>query len=64
MHGHWFHDHDPNTDNKRQLSNLRKGTEVMKEGIWPGFFPAAYQNGDQFYDIGPLCPNRMTQNSW
>ena len=26
-----------------------------KEGILSGLFSAANQNGDQYYDIGPLC---------
>ena len=50
------HDHDLNTYRKRRLFKFRKCTEVLKEGIWSGLFSAAYQNGDQYYDAGPLCP--------
>ena len=32
--------------------NLRKG----KGGIWSVLFLAVYQNGDQYYDAGPLFP--------
>ena len=27
----------------------------MKEGVLSGLFTASYQNGDQYYDVGPLC---------
>ena len=52
------HGHDLNTDHKRRHFYFRKCTEIMKEGIWSGLFWAAYQNGDQYYDVGPLCPIR------
>ena len=38
------------------LFNFHKGTEVLKEGIRSGLFSVAYQNGDQYCDVGPLCP--------
>ena len=28
----------------------------MKDGILSGLFSAIYQNGDQYYDVGPFCP--------
>ena len=49
------HDHDLNTDRKRRLFMFRKGTEVLNEVIRSGLLSAAYQNGDQHYDVGPLC---------
>ena len=49
------HSPDLNNDRKRLFFYFRWGTEVLKEGIWSGLFSAAYQNDDQYYDIGPLC---------
>ena len=51
-----FHDNDLNSDHKWGVFNFRKGTEVLKEEISSGLFSAAYQIGDQYYDVGPLCP--------
>ena len=48
------HDHKLNTGHKRRLSYFCKDTEVVKKGILSGLFSAAYQNGDQYYDFGPL----------
>ena len=43
--------------------NFRKGTQVLKEGICSGLFSAAYQNSDQYYDIGPLWPIELTSET-
>ena len=48
--------HDLNTDHKHRFFNFRKVTGVLKERNWSDLFSAAYQNGDQYHDIGPLCP--------
>ena len=45
------HDHEQNTERKRRFFNFRKGTEILKEGIWAGLFSAASQTGDQYYDV-------------
>ena len=50
------HYHDLNTGLKRWFFNFRKSTEVLQEGILFGLFSAPYQNGDQYCDVGPLCP--------
>ena len=50
------YDHEQNTDRKRRFLNFRKGTEILKERIWSGLFSASSQNGNQYYDVGPLCP--------
>ena len=36
--------------------NFRKGTEGLNGGIWYGLFSETYQNGDDHYDVGSLCP--------
>ena len=50
------HGHNLNTDRKRRFFKLRKGIEqVLKEGIRSGLLSMPYKNGDQHYDVGPLC---------
>ena len=49
------HGHNLNTDHKRRHFKFRKGIEVVKLRIWSDLLSAAYQNGDQHYDVGPLC---------
>ena len=49
------HGYNVNTVRKRPIFKFRKAIEVLKEGIWSGLLSAPYQNGDQHYDIGPLC---------
>ena len=57
------HNHYLNIDCKLRLFNLRKYTEVLKEEIWSGLFSAAYQNGDQYYDVGSALPYCMRDYS-
>ena len=55
------HDHDVDTDRKRQLFTFHKGPEAPKERIWSGLFSTVYQNGDRYYeyDVGLLCANGL-----
>ena len=49
------YDHHLNTDCKRRLFNFGKCTAVLKKGFLSGLFSVAFKNGDQNYDVGPLC---------
>ena len=53
--------HNLNTDRTQTATffNYFKCTYVLKKEIWFGLFSAAYQNGDQYYDVGQLCPIRF-----